>query len=383
MPASISQSHTARGFSSGRVVRRAAAFCALSACLLACSSEESSDDAGAIPPGTGTSVNPTTMGDAAPPSGGNTPPPSMPEAGMTSTSGNSRPDTGVVTPARDAGGDAAVVADASVPLGDAATTGEGGAPVTGGACTREVLAAAVDSFYKALTAHDPKLINASPSIKLTQDGKSIMLGEGLMKTAGMVKFKRSALDTVQCETVTESVVANSGSDFVVGVRLKVSAGQISEVESILVGPDGWFPNPGAVVSSASDNWENILPDAERMTRDKIKKDIVDGYFIDLFAGDIEVAEYPFATECKRAENGFSPGACNFGIPTLGAMMPLHYVVDIEAGIGVGFVLFGGRASGMLDFHMFRVKSGKVYGVRAVVGPSVMGRGWPSDPAAMP
>lgn len=288
-----------------------------------------------------------------------------------------------VTAVRDAGADTSVIGDAgTVTSGDAASAGEGGMP-SGGACTREVLAAAVDSYYKALSAHDPKMINASPTIKLTEDGKTIMLGDGLMKSAGMVKFKRSALDTLQCETVTESVVANGGDDYVVGVRLKVSAGQISEVESILVGPNGWFPNPGAVVSSASDNWENILPEAERMARDKIKKDIVDGYFIDLFGGEIEVAEYPFASECKRAENGFSPGACNFGIPALGAMTPLHYVVDVEAGIGVGFVLFGGRASGMLDFHMFRVKSGKVYGVRAVVGPSVSSRGWPNDPAGTP
>ena len=75
-------------------------------------------------------------------------------------------------------------------------------------------------------------------------------------------------------------------------------------------------------------------------------------------------------------------ACNFGIPTSIPMTPLHYVIDVEAGIAVGFVLFGGRATGMDDFHMFRVKSGKVHGVRAVVGPSVMGRGWPSDPASM-
>jgi hypothetical protein len=93
-------------------------------------------------------------------------------------------------------------------------------------------------------------------------------------------------------------------------------------------------------------------------------------------GKIKVADFPFASDCKRAENSFSPGACSFGVPTSMPMMPLHYVVDLEAGIGVGFVLFGGSARGMLDFHMFKVKGGKVHGVRAIVGPSVAARNRP-------
>jgi hypothetical protein len=283
--------------------------------------------------------------------------------------------------ARDAG--AQPTSDAAAPsaTGDAAAAASSDAAApSDGTCTRETLAAAVEAYYKALSAHDAQMMNPASSIKLSQDGKTIMAGEGLMKTAGMVKFKRSALDTLQCETVTESVVENSGSDYVVGTRLKVSAGQITEVESILVGPDGWFPNPKAIIDSKTDDWEKpLLADAERWPRDKLKKDIVDAYFVGVFGGKIKVADFPFASDCKRSENGFSPGACNFGVPTSMPMTPLHYVVDVEAGIAAGFVLFGGKSSGMDDFHMFHVKSGKVTAVHAVVGPSVMGRGWPSDP----
>lgn len=269
--------------------------------------------------------------------------------------------------------------------GEMAAAGTGAMPTRDG-CTREMLATAVQNYYKSLSAHDPKMMNPASSIKLTEDSKTIMPGEGLMKTAGMVKFTRSALDTMQCETATESVVENEGDDFVVGTRLKVAGGQITEVESILVGPDGWFPNPKAILDSKSDDWEKpLLAEADRGTREKLKKDIVDGYFLGLFGGKIPAADFPFASDCKRSENGFSPGACNFGIPTGMPMTPLHYVIDIEAGIAVGFVLFGGRSSGLDDFHMFRVKSGQVHGVHAVVGPTVSNRGWPTDPAstAMP
>ena len=250
----------------------------------------------------------------------------------------------------------------------------GGGSGAGTSCSRELLGSTVDAYFKALAAHNPSSLKLAPNVKFTENGKELPLGEGLWKTAGAVKFKRSALDVQQCESATESVVPNGRADFIVGLRLKLQNQLISEVETYLVGPNGWFPNPAAVIRGASDDWETPLPANQRATRDELKK-IVDDYFIGLFGGTVPVARYPFASNCKRAENGFSPGACNFGIPTIMAMRPVHYVLDVEASIGVGFVLFAGA---MLDFHMFKVRGGQVQGVHAVVGPSVgrAGRGWP-------
>lgn len=359
---------------------RAAAALVISASVLACGSESGDANNNGATPSLDAATSPAAAGDAGT-SGG-----AVSDAGGgTGTGGSTTTSSDAGAPSnRDAGGATVTPSDAgaTAAVGDAAAASDGGG--TGGACTREVLAAAVDSYYKALTAHDPKMVNTSPSVKLTQDGKSIMLGEGLMKTAGMVKFTRSGLDTLQCETVTESVVDNGGQDYVVGTRLKLSGGQVTEIESILVGPNGWYPNPKAIIDSKTDDWEKpLLAETDRWTRDKLKKDIVDGYFEGVFGGKIPVAMFPFASDCKRSENGFSPGACNFGVPTSMPMTPLHYVVDVEAGIVAGFVLFGGKSSGMDDFHMFHVKAGKVAAVHAVVGPSVMGRGWPSDPAGAP
>jgi hypothetical protein len=288
------------------------------------------------------------------------------------------------SPTLDAGGGLPTLVDSGAPPtntdgaasdGAVPAPGDGGGGA-GGACTRESLTAAVNSYFTALSMKNHAMLMVAPTVKFTQDAMQMPLGEGLWKTAGEVKFKRSAYDVQQCETVTESVVANGDEDFIVGVRLKLANGLISEVETILVGPGGFVANAPGVISSANDNWEMVLPQAERSTRAFIKDEIIDAYFIDLFAGDVTAQEFPFAPTCRRAENGTSPGACTFGIPALGGMMPLHYVIDEEAGIGVGFVLFGGSARGLLDFHMFRVKSGLVHGVRAIVGPSVSSRGWP-------
>jgi hypothetical protein len=341
-------------------------------CLFACEDEEPT---GMYPPPVGGGLDSSTSSVGADDAG------SVIDAGGGGVFGGAS--DSAVPPRIDAGGGTIGQPDGGVPpvgtdgaVGSEGGTSDGGGGGAGGACTREGLTAAVNSYYSALSMKNHASLMVAPTVKFTQDGMPMQLGEGLWKTAGEVRFKRSAYDVQQCESVTESVVDNGGDDFIVGLRLKLANGLISEIESILVGPGGFVANAPGVISSASDNWEVVLPEAERSTRDFIQKDIIDAYFIDLFAGDVSPEEYPFASTCRRAENGTSPGACSFGIPALGGMMPLHYVIDVEAGIGVGFVLFGGSTRGLLDFHMFRVKSQQVHGVRAIVGPSVSSRGWP-------
>ena len=48
------------------------------------------------------------------------------------------------------------------------------------------------------------------------------------------------------------------------------------------------------------------------------------------------------------------------------------VVDVEAGIAVAFVRF---ANNLPDFHMFKMRNGKVELINAVVGPQAASTGW--------
>lgn len=342
---------------------------ALLLCVAACDDEEPSNGAPSGPGvgGLDASMQPIATGDAAIDASGGA------LSGGASDARAPMVLDASVGPVGTPDGGTAIGADAAAPAD--AGSGEGGT-AAGGACTRESLVATVNSYFSALSTRSHASLAVAPMVKFTEDGQQLALGEGLWQTAGEVRFKRSAYDVQQCETVTESVVANGGEDFIVGVRLKLMNGLISEIETILVGPGGFVANAPGVIASASEDWEMVLPEAERSTREFIKEEVIDAYFIDLFAGDVAPADFPFASTCRRAENGTSPGACTFGIPALGAMQPVHYVIDVEAGIGVGFVLFGGGTRGFLDFHMFRIRSGQVHGVRAVVGPSVSSRGWP-------
>jgi hypothetical protein len=256
--------------------------------------------------------------------------------------------------------------------GAAADAGSGGGATSGGACTRALLEGTRDVYFKAMAAHDASTLMTTSSVKFTENGKEAKLGEGLWKTAGAVKFQRSALDTESCMSITEAVVTEGSTDIVVGLRLKQEGEKLSEVESIVVRQGDYFSNPSALASSASDDWTTALAADMRPTKDALKK-IVDVYFKQFPAGACN-----FASDCKRLENGFSPGSCTAGLscsmsssPGSAGMTPRLYAYDLEAGIAVGFVMFAGTYT---DFHMFKVRGGQVHGVHATLAMASMS-GW--------
>lgn len=231
-------------------------------------------------------------------------------------------------------------------------------------CERTLLARTVQDYFSALAAHDSARLPLAASPKYTENGKTLQLGEGLWKTAGMLKFKRSALDTQTCGSVTESVVAEGNTDIVVGLRLELVSGKITEIETIVVREDDYASNPMALIGTASDDWESVLPENQRASREELML-FVTRYFSLFPRGGCN-----FASECQRFENGFTPGACSIGLSCSMSndmsrpVMPTRLaLIDVEAGIAVGFTMFQNRYT---DFHMFKVRGGKVVSLHAVL-----------------
>ncbi|HZZ82035.1 MAG TPA: hypothetical protein VFE62_26280 [Gemmataceae bacterium] len=248
--------------------------------------------------------------------------------------------------------------------------------VSSGECTRDAMKAAISEYFDALTAHDPSMLPLASNVRFTENGETMMLGEGkVWKSAGMQKFKRSALDTESCNSSTESVIPNGTppTDTVYGFRLKLQGQEITEIETIWVDPQtGWFPNPQGFLSTADDDWETELPPDQRPTRERLQF-LVDKYFRQFGTGGCD-----FGDGCTRFENGFmlpctAAVSCDPTDPpkTGGVMVPRLYILDVEAGIGVGFVMFAGVYT---DFHMFKVRNDKVMGVHAVLA-SATSSGW--------
>jgi hypothetical protein len=266
--------------------------------------------------------------------------------------------------------------------GGMAAAAGGGAGVTPAiGCTRDLLKSTIDMYFTALAAHDPKTLPLADNVKFTENGMMQMIGTaGLWKTAGMVKYEHSALDTESCNSVSESVVPDGSMDIPLGLRIKLASGRITEIETIAVRPGDYkvfgssFPSNTGAISASKDRvkWEEVVPAEQRNTRKEIT-DWLDRYFRTFPRGGCN-----FADNCQRLENGggsFECSAalsCEMGmVPTTGgALKPRLILVDEELGIGVGFTLFMSNT----DFHMIKMYGGKIYAVHAILG-AAMSSGW--------
>jgi hypothetical protein len=258
--------------------------------------------------------------------------------------------------------------------GSEGQAGSGTAGSAAGGCTRDLLKSTVDAFFSALAAHDASSLSLGASVKYTENGKTMTVGDGIWKTAGMVKFKRSALDTTICNSATESIVPESSTDRIFGLRLKLEGQKITEIETIVVRANDYIlNNPMGLAATASDDWETVLAAADQPTRDQLMM-LMDTYFTQFPNGACN-----FASDCTRVEDGGSVGGCtglgvgcsmSGGTGTGGMKARLH-VLDEAAGISVGFTMFAGSYT---DFHLFKVRMGQVHGVHAVLAAATSS-GW--------
>lgn len=243
-------------------------------------------------------------------------------------------------------------------------------------CTREGLRALVDDYFDALAAHDATLLPLASEVKFTENAEQIELGEGLWRKAGPVRFKRSALDTERCGMHTQAVLDEDGVPVIFSVRLQLVDDQIAEIETYIAreGDYFFFSSEGLVESDNAGvsevQWEALVPEDQRNTRDELNK-IADLYF-DSFGPEGYVA--PMFRDCYRWENGVQTtfgGDCSFGLPpegqaTTGNITNRRYpIADVEAGIAIGYVFFGGA----LDIHMFKIIDSEIRLIQAVVTAS--------------
>ena len=257
--------------------------------------------------------------------------------------------------------------------------GAAGAPASGGACSRDLLTRTVDAYFTALAAHSAAGLPIADSVKATENGKVIKVGQdGLWKTAGMLKYKHTAYDADGCNTASEAVVPEGSMDLPVALRLKLADQTITEIETIAVRPGDYkvsgstYPSkPDAIImSDMTVGWEKPVPEDMRNTTAEMNAWMLK-YFKAFPAGVCNTV-----SSCQRLENGNSPGNCSLGgscqagDPT-GTVLKSHAIFsDVETGIGVGFDLFMGNT----DMHMFKMYGGKVYAVHAILG-AASSTGW--------
>jgi hypothetical protein len=167
-------------------------------------------------------------------------------------------------------------------------------------CDRQCLVDLMKDYLAALVAHDPSAVPFDRYVKYTQNTAEIPVGYGLWETAsgGPSEFQVYAADPVnQQVTALVMMKENNNQDILLGVRLALRRGKISEVEHHVVKRNEiniqnlQKPRPGLV--------EDIAPE-DKTPRDQMF-DIGLSYYDALTGEDGTLA--PFAKECQRRENG--------------------------------------------------------------------------------
>jgi len=262
---------------------------------------------------------------------------------------------------------------------------------SGQTCTREGLKAITDKFLAALEAHNPSALPLASGVKYTENGITVAIGKGTWETAGKTTFKRGLIDTQKCGTHTQAIIEENGKPILYGVRLKIDKEKISEIEAIVVRGEQVL-DAKAILETKDQDWEAILPPEQRSSRLAMMA-AADDYF-ELFVKEQKrkVSILPFDGICDRWENGMqtTKGGTNQGVempahncsPVGFADMthgPRRFLVDVEAGTVVAYTLFN---KVWPDFHMFRMRNGKVEWIQAYFEYSKKYEsiGWPAEPA---
>jgi hypothetical protein len=161
----------------------------------------------------------------------------------------------------------------------------------------------------------------------------------------------------------------NGRDALVGSRMLVEHGQITEIETYVTHQGDYLVfnangfAQGDTQAPTDVKWEDVVPEAQRSTRDELIE-IADNYY-QSFGQSTPLA--PIRNGCYRWENGFNTasGDCSIGMQ-LGSPSTVSHrrypMVDVEAGVVVAYVLFGNY----LDFHAFKVADGQVRRIEALV-----------------
>jgi hypothetical protein len=261
---------------------------------------------------------------------------------------------------------------------------------TGQACTRASLKAVTDKFFTALEAHNPSSLPLAAGVKYTEDGIVVPVGKGVWATAGKLMFRRGMIDTQKCGTHTQAIIEEDGKPMLYGVRLKIDHEKISQIEAIVVRGKGVL-DVKAILDTKDQDWEGILPPEQRSSRLAMIAAAND--YFDMFAKEPKVA-VPFAKICDRWENGMQTTK---GGMFQGKEMPAHncspkgadlahgprrFLVDVETGTVVAYVLFG---NSWPDFHMFKMRNGQVEWIQAYFDfaeKKAKSMGWPAERAGL-
>jgi hypothetical protein len=263
-------------------------------------------------------------------------------------------------------------------------------------CDRECLRGFITQYLDSMILGDPKAIPTAPTVRFTEDTKTLPLGEGLWKGASKLRsYRQDFLDVREGMAASHVVVEENGTPVLLALRLKIEKGEITEIETMVTRSKeegALFDIEKLTVAQAA---MNIMPDAsQRMSRAELIR-VAEIYAAGLkVGGTFEAVDAPFAPNAYRIENGVTtagPGARkgseNIRTQTVIPHPDLTYrvaAVDEEMGIVLFRLDFGntgnyGPGNALTLFEAFKIYGGQIHAVEAFMDimPENTPSGWPA------
>jgi hypothetical protein len=165
---------------------------------------------------------------------------------------------------------------------------------------RTTLINLMEQYLASMAKHDPSGLPLAEDVKLVENTEPTPIGKGLWETAtgGPTEFKIFVADTAVGQIGFLGVIEENNKPTILGARLKVVDGKITEIDHLVIhqgdqplNPNMEVPRPGLL---------QPLEPSERVPRDKMLE-IANLYYEALVQDDGSVA--PFADDCQRRENG--------------------------------------------------------------------------------
>jgi hypothetical protein len=192
----------------------------------------------------------------------------------------------------------------------AAASANEATPAVSNACDRDCLNGFVDQYLDAVVAHDPSRLPLTRTVKFTEDGQRLELGDGFWRTAmarGTYKFYMG--DPVAGQVVFFGTMREAGSPVSLVLRLRIEDKKIAEIETIIVRTG---MNPARPNDTGAESFEKLggpdplfletIPPAERVSRDELAR-TANKYFSGMQQNDGKGDYSFFADDCSRVENG--------------------------------------------------------------------------------
>jgi hypothetical protein len=264
----------------------------------------------------------------------------------------------------------------------------------------------VDSYFKALLAHDVRALPQAAAARITENGAEKKLANLLWDGAAETVFRFDIVNTRRGDGGTEAVIRNTdGSKTMFMLRLKVQNGAITEIETIktnkgeadrLWDPDNLKEVPAAfklsIRDSERDSYYDLIAAANSYWRAFQTNGTPDYHRARLMPDSVRFENGVQTTGLVRngvfndTARGFDEGRF-IGRNIWDRRYP---VVDEERGVALSIVRFGlkagaksqstATANDRLVAEFFAIKVGYIQAIQAVLFnlPDAKPTGWPPD-----